>query len=182
MTQSTESPDPDQRRTDQVTTRTLRSRRSAIVALGAAGLAAVWAPGVFASQDAATPAPDGDTLGEASMPDWRFAAINLRDPYEGTLTKPTGVSAGIRVVAFEVSLANQSDQPLEFSIANIRLRDSDGVEYRAGDYLGTDPRLVSQNLPNGEITRGWIWFGVPEETSLASIVFVAPPPTLRIAL
>jgi len=116
------------------------------------------------------------------MPDWRFAAINLRDPYEGTLTKPTGVSAGIRVVAFEVSLANQSDQPLEFSIANIRLRDSDGVEYRAGDYLGTDPRLVSQNLPNGEITRGWIWFGVPEETSLASIVFIAPPPTLRIAL
>ncbi len=177
--------DPDQKIAGQMTLRPLQSRRRAIVALSAAGLAAAWSPVVFARQDPATPAtPDttGALLGEANMPDWRFAAVNLTDPYEGTLTKPAGVSGGVRVVALEVALANESDQPFEFSITDIRLRDSDGIEYRAGDYLGTSPRLVSQNLPNGEITRGWVWFGIPDESSLASIVFVAPPPTLRIAL
>lgn len=183
--------DSDQKIAGQMIMRPLQSRRRAIVALSAAGFAAVWAPGVLARQDPATPATPttpnvppttGSLLGEASMPDWRFAAVNLSDPYEGTLTKPAGVSGGVRVVALEVSLANESDQPFEFSITDIRLRDTDGIEYRAGDYLGTNPRLVSQNLPNGEITRGWVWFGIPEESSLASIVFVAPPPTLRISL
>ncbi len=132
--------------------------------------------------DAATPVPARDILGVSRMPDWRFSGVNRRDPYEGTLTKPEGVPAGIRVAAFEVSLSNRSDQPLEFSISDVRLRDDDGVEYRAGEYLGTEPRLVSQNLPNGEITRGWVWFGLPENSTLASIVFIAPPPVLRVSL
>lgn len=116
------------------------------------------------------------------MPDWAFSLVTVADPYTGTVTKPASLPDGIRVIAFEVVLENRSQQPLEFVTSDVRLRDLDGVEYRAGEYLGAEPRLVSQNLPDGERTRGWVWFGVSQSTELNSLVFVAPPPVLQVAL
>ena len=163
----------------------LFSRCVAIAALVLAGAAPITAA-AQQSQESATPAAaspeSGQEIGEALMPQWRFAAIELVDPYTGTLTKPDALPANTRVVALQIVLQNESDQPLEFMVTDFRLRDADGTEYRAGEYLGTEPRIVSQNLPDGERTRGWVWFGIPQEAQLATIVFVAPPPVLRIDL
>jgi len=157
------------------------SRRQAIPALGTLVLAAVAVPGAVARQGEATPVADGEVR-EATMPDWRFGLETLQSPYEGALTKPDGLPAGVRVLACEVVLHNMATQPLEFMVTDVRLRDIDGVEYRAGEYLGTEPRLVSQNLPDGERTRGWVWFGLAEDVEPTAIVFIAPPPVLRISL
>jgi hypothetical protein len=165
------------------------SRRKAIAALGAIGLASSWASGALARQADSTPVPAAGastpTAGaevnlEVTMPDWRFAVVTIQNPYQGTLTTPDSVGAGISVIAYQVILTNNSDQPMEFRITDIRLRDSQGVEYRAGEYIGTEPRLVSQNLPDGERTRGWVWFALPDGSTPASLVFLAPSPTLRV--
>jgi hypothetical protein len=158
------------------------TRRSAIAALIVAGTAPL-AASAQQSDDTATPTTGEEvTLGEATMPEWRFVVLEVQDPYTGTLTRPDGLAASTRVVALHVILSNESDQPLEFTVTDFRLRDSQGSEYRAGEYLGTEPRIVSQNLPDGERTRGWVWFGIPEDAQVASLVFIAPPPVLQVPL
>lgn len=158
----------------------LVNRRRAIGALGVLGLMATTSNAAMASQAQSTPVTGGAEPIEVMMPDWRFSLIETVDPYVGELTKPQGVPAGLRVVGCQVVLTNMSDQPMDFSLRDIRARDADGVEYQAGDYVGTEPDIVSQNLPNGERTRGWVWFGIPEATQIASIVFLAPRPVLRV--
>jgi len=163
------------------------SRRGALAIMILAGAAPIGAAAQQsnepAEQSAATPASDEPTpVGEAEMPAWRFVVLDVIDPYGGTLTRPDGLPANTRVIALQVVLSNESEQPLEFMVTDFRLRVADGSEYRAGDYLGTEPRIVSQNLPDGERTRGWVWFGIPEAAVAASIVFVAPPPVLRVPL
>ena len=167
---------------DQVAYSAAISRRKAIPAIGAVVVAGLALPHSAVAQTEATPVASQEPLGEATMPDWRFSVVTYQNPYTGTLTKPEVVPDGIIAVACEVTLANNSPQPLEFPVADVRLRDIDGIEYRGGTYLGTEPRLVSQNLPEGERTRGWVWFGIPETTEPASIVFIAPTPVLRIRL
>lgn len=167
------------------------NRRTVLVAFGALGLAGAAVRPALGQQAGSTPVPaageatpsaGAEVNLEVQMPDWRFAVVTVQDPYPGTLNRPDSVPAGLRVVAYQVVLTNDSNMPMEFTISDIRLRDSDGVEYRAGEYIGTEPRLVSQNLPDGERTRGWVWFGIPENSQPSSIVFIAPPPTLRIRL
>ena len=163
------------------------TRRSAVAALILAGAAPLVASAQQsnepAAQAVATPTTtEAPPIGEATMPQWRFVVLEMIDPYGGTLTKPDGLPANTRVIALQVILLNESDQPLEFTVTDFRLRDTDGSEYRAGDYLGTEPRIVSQNLPDGERTRGWVWFGIPEAAQVAALVFVAPPPVLRVPL
>jgi hypothetical protein len=173
---------PEERRSNGIISR--RSAIAAFVLIGAAPLTAAAQQSDSATPAAATPVADAtdQPLGEATMPQWRFTVLEMIDPYGGTLTKPDGLPANTRVVALQVILANESDQPLEFMVTDFRLRDTDGAEYRAGDYLGTEPRIVSQNLPDGERTRGWVWFGIPEATQVSSLVFIAPPPILRVPL
>jgi hypothetical protein len=86
------------------------------------------------------------------------------------------------VVAMQVVIANGSDQPLDFSVADIHLKDETGTEFEAGRVIGSEPRLVSQNLPDGERTRGWIWFAVPEGTLPTQVIFTGPPPQFRVTL
>lgn len=168
------------------------TRRGAVATIGAVSVAGLWARAAQAQSAAATPpasdgvsatpasTEEGTEIGHSAMPDWLFTAVSMKDPYGGTMTKPTSVPSGTRVVSCQIIITNRSDQPLQFTITDIRLRDTDGAEYRAGDYLGTEPRVVSQNLPDGERTRGWVWFGIPEKATPASIVFIAPPPVLRV--
>lgn len=154
------------------------NRRRAVASLGALGIIA--ASGTAAHAFQATPTTTDGI--EVAMPDWRFSLIETHDPYAGTVTKPDVVPAEVRVVACQVMLTNMSDQPMEFRVTDVRVRDSNGVEYRAGEYLGTEPRLVSQNLPDGERTRGWVWVALPTDVEPASVVFVAPPPVLQIEI
>lgn len=167
------------------------TRRRVIAGAGALTLLAATRIPALTSQAATT--PEVDTAAqvtpvavmaeqEVSMPDWRFGLISFEDPYTGDISKPTSIPAGLRVVGCQVIITNDSDQPLDFSVRDIKVRDSEGMEYIAGDYLGTEPRIVSQNLPDGERTRGWIWVAVPESVTLASVVFVPPSPVLRIKL
>lgn len=156
------------------------NRRQALVSLSALGLMAAAGPTAHALQTEATPSVSDGT--EVSMPDWRFSLIEAHDPYAGGVTKPDIIPADVRIVACQVMLTNMSDQPMEFRVTDIRVRDSNGVEYRAGEYLGTEPRLVSQNLPDGERTRGWVWVALPTDVEPATVVFIAPPPVLQIKI
>ena len=161
------------------------TRRGVVASLLLAGVTPLTASANERQQTSATPEATATALpelGEASMPQWRFIVSEVVDPYAGTLTKPPSVPAGIRVIGIQVVLLNESDQPLDYSVTDFRLRDADGTEYRAGDYQGTEPRIVSQNLPDGERTRGWVWFGIPESAQVASMVFIAPAPVLQVSI
>jgi hypothetical protein len=149
------------------------------------GLTGSSPAGARSNQEQSTPvATTGEEteIGEATMPQWRFVVSDFRDPYEGVLSKPSELPSGLRLVAFQIILFNGSDQPLEYSVSDVRLRDIEGTEYRGGDYIGEEPRLVSQNLPDGERTRGWVWCAIDEGAQPAEVIFVAPPPVLRIPL
>ena len=140
-----------------------------------------------AGQDAGTPAtsnPPVEMIGRAEMPRWTFTVVSYQDPYaQERVTRPEQPEPGTRYVAAEVVIDNASDQPLEFSTSDIRLRDEGGVEYQAStSVVGAEPRLTAQNLPGGERTRGTVWFVVPEGVQITELRFTAPPPQLRVAL
>jgi Domain of unknown function (DUF4352) len=130
-----------------------------------------------------TPNPALELVGQAEMPNWVFRVQVFQDPYAGVLTRPAEPEPGIRYLAAEVVIENQSDQPLDFMTSDVRLRDEQGVEYGANSaVIGEEPRLVSQNLPDGERTRGWVWFAVPQGAVIAEVRFLPAPPQLRVRL
>jgi hypothetical protein len=121
-------------------------------------------PSLVALAQEATPvSPDGEMVGQAEMPRWIFTVLMFQDPYEGVLTRPAEPEPGVRYIAAEVRIENQSDQPLEFAASDIRLRDEQGTEYASSSaVVGAEPKLTGQKLPDGERTRGWVWFAVPD--------------------
>jgi hypothetical protein len=131
----------------------------------------------------ATPSAAAEFVGQAEMPRWVFTVQIFQDPYAGVLTRPAEPEPGMRYIAAEVVIKNQSDQPLEFAATDVRLRDEQGVEYAVSSgVVGEEPKLVSQNLPDGERTRGWVWFAVPQDVAITEVRFVPPPPQLRVQL
>jgi hypothetical protein len=131
----------------------------------------------------ATPSAAPALVGQAEMPQWIFTVQAFQDPYAGVLTRPAEPEPGMRYIAAEVVIENNSDQPLEFAATDVRLRDEQGVEYAASSgIVGAEPKLVSQNLPDGERTRGWVWFAVPQDTVVTEFRFVPAPPQLRVQL
>jgi Domain of unknown function (DUF4352) len=177
----------------------LATRRRLLTVIGAAALSSgglgrgqeQWLTGLADYPDLAALAQEGQSatptatelVGQAKMPNWVFTVQVFQDPYAGVLTRPAEPEAGIRYVAAEIVIENRSDQPLEFTASDVRLRDEQGVEYTANTaVLGEEPKLVSQNLPDGERTRGWVWFTVPEGTAITEVRFVPAPPQLRVRL
>jgi hypothetical protein len=159
------------------------TRRSALASIAAVSAIPFTASIIRAQSADGTPTPTGgESIGDAVTPNWRFTVVDFQDPYTGKITKPEGVPNGTRIVSSQIILTNDSDQPLQFTITDIRLHDSEGFEYRAGDVLGSEPRIVSQNLPDGERSRGWVWFAVPTANKPASLIFEAPPPILTVKL
>jgi hypothetical protein len=143
-------------------------------------------PGVadFAQEaQTGTPSADSELVGRAEMPQWIFTVQAFQDPYAGVLTRPAEPEPGIRYIGAEVVIENHSDQPLEFAATDVRLRDEQGVEYAVSSgVVGSEPKLVSQNLPDGERTRGWVWFAVPQDAAITELRFVPAPPQLRVQL
>jgi hypothetical protein len=137
----------------------------------------------FAQDDsAATPGAGTGEQPQASMPDWGFVVRNYVDPYQGKLTFPDGVGADKHVIQVEVVIINASDQPLSFKASDVHLLDNEGVEYAAGNAQGSEPKLVSQDLPDGERTRGSVWYIVPDSAVITEVKFYAPPPQLRVRI
>ena len=178
-------------------TSTVTRRGVLVVAAGAAAgggafsRAQRWVPAGLAgnpdsvalAQEATPPAAEGEMVGEAEMPRWIFRVLVLQDPYAGVLTRPAEPEPEVRYIAAEVRIENQSDLPLEFAASDVRLRDEQGVEYPSDSTVsGEEPKLTGQNLPDGERTRGWVWFSVPENTVITEMRFLAPPPQLRVQL
>jgi hypothetical protein len=159
-----------------------RRRLLATAALAGSGLAVPGRAG--AAQAGATPPATAPAraVGQADTPRWTFVVAVLLDPYPGQLIRPQQPDPALRYVATEVQILNASDQPLEFSPSDVRLRDDRGVEYAGGSVAGTEPRLVGQNLPGGERTRGWLWFAVPKDVLLTELRLSAPSPQLRVPL
>lgn len=130
----------------------------------------------------ATATPDESIVGRADAPAWSFQVNQVQDPYGGTLQVPAERPAGNRVVAIEVEVANDSDQGLDFTPVDIRLRDEAGQEHRGGAAIGTEPMINPRNLNPGERSAGWVWFIVPEGTVATGIVYVAPQPQFRVTI
>jgi hypothetical protein len=147
------------------------------------GLAAVLAP-ANATPTAAAAAPTSvpGSVGEVAAPDWRFTVTQFHDPYQGAVSRPATPDPDTRYVGAEVTISNGSDQPLSFSTSDVRLKDKTGFEYTAGSVLGEEPKLVSQNLPDGERTRGWVWFMVPKDATFSELRFIGPSPIFRVTL
>jgi hypothetical protein len=179
-----------------MTSRVTRREALTVVAGTSAAFGALWRdqtwlPGNLADQpdqvalaQEATPVTTTDELvGQAEMPHWVFSVLAFQDPYEGVLTRPTEPEPGMRYIAAEVRIENQSDQPLEFAASDIRLRDEQGTEYASSSaVVGAEPKLTGQNLPDGERTRGWVWFSVPEDAVVTELRMIAPSPQLRVQL
>lgn len=149
---------------------------------GSLALGVVVAP-LIGNQDPALATPEADA-GErsAGAPNWQFVAQTFQDPYNGQIQAPPQPPAGTRFVAAEVEVINDSDQSLDFTPLDIRLRSDSSVEFRGGSAIGTEPTINPRNLNPGERSRGWVWFIVPEEIAVTELVYVGPPPQFRIPL
>jgi len=151
-------------------------RRFALTAIamsgGALGMAQAHRAAAFQ-----TPAVAGKSV---STPSWLFGVDAVQDPYPGTMQAPAEAPPGTRVIAVEVEISNDSDQALAFTTLDVRLRDQTGMEYRGGGAIGSEPMINPRNLNPGERSRGWVWFIVPAEAVPVEVVYVAPPPQLRV--
>jgi Domain of unknown function (DUF4352) len=162
---------------------TTRRQFLATGALPVAGLAMAQTAGVIdfgfspAAAQEATPTPP---IGSAQAPNWTFTVSQYVDPYQGELTRPKTPPENVRIVGAEIIIENGSDQPMSYTIRDIHLRSIEGVEYTAGEIAGEEPALVGQDLPDGERTRGWVWFGVPETDEIKEIRLIAPQPIFRV--
>ncbi len=121
-------------------------------------------------------------IGVAPAPDWSFTVVSIEDPYTGRITRPSEPDPDARFVAVQVIITNASDSPLDFQVSDVRLRDADDIEYQAGEAIGSEPRLVSQNLPDGERTRGWVWFQIPQGSRVSEVRFYGPRPVFRVRI
>lgn len=133
------------------------------------------------AQEAPSPVAPGE-ISRAEMPAWTFSVLTLQDPYPGVMLQPTEPPAGTRYVAIEVIIDNASDQALNFSPGDVRLRDAVDIDYRGGTAVGSEPYIAPRNLNSGERSRGWVWFTVPVDARVLEIVYSAPSPQLRISL
>ncbi len=143
------------------------------MAVAAVGSDRAHAQGTPAAQDGTQTAP---------APNWTFSVFNFQDPYAGEIQVPQDEPAGMRFVGAEVEIVNESGQGLAFTPIDIRLRTRDGIEYRGGSAIGTDPTINPRNLNPGERSRGWVLFTVPDGSEPVELVYLAPQPQFRIAL
>jgi hypothetical protein len=154
--------------------------RRELFGFAAAGVAAATLGSDRAWAQATPAAEDGSRI--AVAPNWTFVVHNVEDPYSGDIQVPQEHPPGMRFVAAEVEVINASDQSLAFTPIDIRLRTLDGIEYRGGSAIGTDPTINPRNLNPGERSRGWVLFTIPEAGVAVELAYLAPQPQFRIAL
>jgi hypothetical protein len=121
-------------------------------------------------------------VGEAHAPAWSFAVVAMEDPYTGEVSRPKEPDPNTRFISAEVILTNGSTVPMAFEVADVHLIDENGEEYPAGSVIGTQPKLVGQNLPDGERSRGWVWYSVPHDIKITEIRLYGPRPIFSVAI
>ena len=152
---------------------------------GLIGTTAAGAAGatLFGNERLAFATPEADTgQRSAGPPDWSFVVHTYQDTYTGQIQAPQEQPPGTRFVAAEVEVINDSDQSLNFTPLDLRLRSDTGVEYRGGSAIGTEPTINPRNLNPGERSRGWVWFIVPVDAIATELVYFGPSPQFRIPL
>ncbi len=156
----------------------LTDRRRLMLASSAslAGALALHRVNLVAGQ---TPTATGSAVGP---PAWSFQVYVVQDPYTGAMQAPAEPPPGTKYVGVEVELINDSDQGLNFTPVEVRLRDAAGVDYRGGSAIGTEPMISPRNLNPGERSRGWVWFILPADVQPVEVVYVAPAPQFRVPL
>lgn len=154
--------------------RLVRSAALSGAALAVAGLGASTAAST-AQGAQATPAVD--PLQTINPPEWVCHVYAYQDPYRGNATRDP--LPGTRWVAAEIGIDNNSEQALSVATSDLRVRLGSGLEVRAGEIAGTEPRLNPRNLNAGEVARGWVWFSVEEGVEVLQLVFVSDPPEFR---
>jgi hypothetical protein len=162
------------------------SRRQVISAITVAGSGMMLGPAAdatakTAAQPGATPSSEA-SMGRVGMPAWWLTIETFQDPYAGVIQQPAQPPPGTRYLAAEVVIENASPQALNFTPADVRLRDATGQEFRGGTAVGTEPFIAPRNLNGGERSRGWVWFTAPADAQIIEIVYVAPPAELRVKL
>jgi hypothetical protein len=160
------------------------NRRRFVGATVLAGTALTRGGPTFAAPPASSRqgTPEQEPIGRVEAPAWALTVFVVQDPYQGQIQQPATQPPGTRYVAAEVKIDNASDQPLNFSPAEIRLRDAVGTEYRGGSAIGTEPFLSIRNLNGGERSHGWVWFTVPQLAEIVELAYYGPPPVFRVAL
>jgi hypothetical protein len=138
--------------------------------------------GVLVKENPIAMPQQSNLLGKATAPSWSFAVLAVEDLDRGNADQSHLRGAENRFMAADVVISNDSDAPLAFNLTDIRLRGTDGSEYPGGEIAGSMPRLTGQNLPPGDLARGWIWFNVPAEIVVAEIRFYGPSPILHVPL
>lgn len=74
-------------------------------------------------------------------------------------------AAGNKFLSVEIVVQSGAASDVSVNPLYAKIKDSSGYEYTTS-LLGKEPALKSQNdLPNGELVRGWITFEVPENAS-----------------
>jgi hypothetical protein len=121
-------------------------------------------------------------VGEAGAPDWSFTVVTVEDPYTGEVTRPQTPEPNTRFVSAQVIVTNGSAVPMQFEVADVHLVDANGDEYPAGSVIGPQPKLVGQNLPDGERSRGWVWYSVPNDAKVTEIRLYGPRPVFSVAI
>jgi Domain of unknown function (DUF4352) len=86
---------------------------------------------------------------------------------DGSFSKP---KAGMRWVAFDVTVQNTGTQSLSYNPFYFKLKGTDNREYTLA-FGGNEPSLNSGDHAPGEATRGWVTFEVPEALALATLTY-----------
>jgi len=157
------------------------NRRQVLATFAAFGLAAAH-PGASPRDALARQSTPESTTGRIGPPQWFLTLITVQDPYPGVIQAPAQPPANTRYIGAELQIDNDSDQPLNFTPTDIRLRDESGFEYRGGTAIGQEPTLNARNLNAGERSRGWVWFTVAADAQLVELIYVAPAPVYRAPL
>lgn len=90
-----------------------------------------------------------------------LANVETATQYGDFMTAGTGN----KFLAVEIVIRSGADSGVNVNPFYAKVKDSSGYEYTT-NLLGKEPALQSQNdLPNGELVRGWITFEVPENAS-----------------
>jgi len=116
----------------------------------------------------------------ADIPNIQFLVYRVEDPYTGTITYPTTLNPDYRYIGAEVAIVNNGDYPVNAVWSSIRLRDSEGRDYAGGAVSGTDLPMRTRELQNGEVNRGWVWFAVPQDAEITTILYVPPATEIHV--
>jgi len=93
-------------------------------------------------------------------------------------------SEGMRWVAFDVEVANNTSEVMSYNPYNYVLRDADSYSYDDMAFGGKEPRLSSGDLATGSRTRGWVTIEVPKDITiieiLATPLYTNPPVVIKL--